>query len=168
MCKQDSLEKFCELCVQLFLVWKIMIGNTRYDDFKHKICLTVTFLRILPLLISKKYFFSSFLKYVANRDCRIHVVHCTVLGRKEWLTVRKIIKKDKRVRTKEYILVVEGTAPAIVLQRCNSHHNLSLPALARRSGSWVYCRQSRGRGWVSYIFVRRWPVLSLLSLIYIL
>ena len=31
--------------------------------------------------------------------------------------------------TKEYILVIEGTAPAIVIQRCDSP-NLSLPALA--------------------------------------
>ena len=67
---------------------------------------------------------------------------------------------------KEYILVIEGTAPAIVLQRCDSP-NLSLPVLS--DGQVVdYTADRVGRGWVSHIFVRRWPVLSLLSLIYIL
>ena len=57
--------------------------------------------------------------------------------------------------TKEYILVIEGTAPTIVLQRCDSP-NLSMPALS------VYCSADRaGRGWVSHILVRRWPVLFL-------
>ena len=34
-----------------------------------------------------------------------------------------------RLYCKEYISVIEVTAPAIVLQRCDSH-NLSMPALA--------------------------------------
>ena len=39
------------------------------------------------------------------------------------------IVKSGTIRLKEYILVIEVTAPAIVLQRCDSP-NLSMPALA--------------------------------------
>ena len=68
--------------------------------------------------------------------------------------------------TKEYILVIEGTAPTIVLQRSDAP-NLSLPALA--DGQVVeYTADRARRGWVSHFFVRPWPVLSLLSLINII
>ena len=63
---------------------------------------------------------------------------------------------------KENISVIEGTAPAIVLQRFDSP-NLSPPALS--DGQVVYTADRVERGWVSQIFVRRW---RLLSIIYIL
>ena len=73
------------------------------------------------------------------------------------------------VDTKEYISVIEGTAPAICLQIFDSP-NLSPPALSDRQVVQVvqYTADRAGRGWVSQIFVRRWQVVSLLSLIYIL
>ena len=70
------------------------------------------------------------------------------------------------VRLKEYISVIEGTAPTIVLQRFDSP-NLSQPALSDRQVV-QYTADRAGRGWVSQIFVRPSRVLSLLSLIYIL
>ena len=68
--------------------------------------------------------------------------------------------------TKEYILVIEGTATAIILQRCVSP-NLSTLCLQYSPTTWL-SDITGGRGWVSHIFLRPWPVLSLLSLIYIL
>ena len=50
------------------------------------------------------------------------------------------------------ISVIEGTAPAIVLQRFDSP-NLSPPALS--DGQVVYTADRVERGWVSQIFVRR-------------
>ena len=55
---------------------------------------------------------------------------------------------------------------AIVLQRCDSA-NLS-PLCLQYIQLPDRLPEQAGRGWVSHIFVRRWPVLSLLSLIYIL
>ena len=49
-----------------------------------------------------------------------------------------------RGRGKEYISVIEGTAPTIVLQRFDSP-NLSPDCFVRRAGSAVYCRQSGKR-----------------------
>ena len=65
-------------------------------------------------------------------------------------------ERAKRIETKEYISVIEGTSTAIVLQRFDSP-NLSLPALS--DGQVVQNTADRaGRGWVSQIFVRRWDV----------
>ena len=65
-----------------------------------------------------------------------------------------------------YISVIEGTAPAIVLQRFYSL-NLFPPALS--DGQVMqYTADRVGRGWVSQILVRRWHVLSLLSVMYTL
>ena len=57
----------------------------------------------------------------------------------------------------------QWTAPAMLLQRIDSP-NLSPPALS--DGQAQYTADRVGRGWVSQIFVRRWRVLSLLSLVY--
>ena len=61
---------------------------------------------------------------------------------------------------------VEVTAPAIVLQRCDSP-NL-FPLCLQYTQLPDRLPEQAWRGWVSHIFVRRWPVPSLLSLIYIL
>ena len=55
------------------------------------------------------------------------------------------------IKIKEYILLIEGTAPAIVLQRCDSP-KLSPPALS--DSQVVEYTDRAGRGWVSHIFVR--------------
>ena len=55
--------------------------------------------------------------------------------------------------TKDYILVIDGTAPAIVLQRCDSP-NLS-PLCLQYNQLPDRLTEQAGRGWVSHIFVRR-------------
>ena len=63
------------------------------------------------------------------------------------ISLATLMKPWVRPKNKYYISVIEGTAPAIVLQRFDSP-NLSppLPACSvRRAGSPVYCRQSRDR-----------------------
>ena len=70
------------------------------------------------------------------------------------------------VITKEFISMIEGTAPAIVIQRCGSPN---LSPLCLQCTLLPDClTEQAGRGWVSHIYVRRWRVLSLQSLIYIL
>ena len=55
------------------------------------------------------------------------------------------ILEDDRDLPLEHISVIEGTAPAIVLQTFESP-NLSLPACSvRRAGSAAYCRQNKER-----------------------
>ena len=69
------------------------------------------------------------------------------------------------VGTNEYISVIEGTAPAIVLQTFDSL-NLSPPALS--DGQVVqYTADRARRGWLRQMFARRW-VLYLIAMIYIL
>ena len=73
------------------------------------------------------------------------------------------------VGTNEYISVIEGTAPAIVLQTFDSL-NLSPPALS--DGQVVqYTADRARRGWLRQMFERRWGgwwVLYLIAMIYIL
>ena len=61
-----------------------------------------------------------------------------------------------------YILVIEATALP------SSYKDVTLHACSGRwsgTSSWVFADRA-GRGWVSHSFVRRWRVLSLLSLLY--
>ena len=74
-------------------------------------------------------------------------------------------KKNSWLASKNiYVLVIEGTEPASVLQRYDSP-NLS-PFCLQYTQLPDSLTEQAGRGWVSHIFLRRWPVLSLLSLIY--
>ena len=57
-----------------------------------------------------------------------------------------------------YVLVIEGTAAAIVLQKFDSP-NLSLLCL-QYTALPAHLTEQAGRGWVSQFFVRAWRVLS--------
>ena len=74
------------------------------------------------------------------------------------------IKNIGKMSIKEYISVMEGTAPAIVFQTFDSP-NLS-PLYLQYTALPDRLTEQAGRGWVNQMFVRRWRVLSLLSLIY--
>ena len=128
----------------------------------HQICIVLILIEIKYLFIKKSLreniWFYSCVKGTMEHMIAPNGQSSSIILQQHWH-----ISYKWPVIHKEFISVIEGIEPAIVLQKFDSP-NLS-PLRLQYTILPVRLTEQAGRGWVSQIFVRLWQVLSLLSLI---